>query len=76
MRHLLAEEKNKAEEQRDRLIEAYTQQILPALASTQQVVQDLSIAVADIGGRMRRISAALGEEDEHVASSQARAPGR
>ena len=72
MRSTLLEEKHKAEEQRDRLIESYTTQVFPALSSINQLVQDLSAAVAEALGTVRGIAAAMEKEGEHVASSPAR----
>jgi hypothetical protein len=60
MRGMLLERLNRAEEQRDRLIEAYTTQIFPMLSSINQLVQDISATV---------------EGGEH-AVPDAQAPGR
>jgi hypothetical protein len=67
MRSMLLEEKQKAEEQRDRLITSYTEQVFPMLSSINQLVQDLSIGVADGVSMVRDISSALGKGDEHAA---------
>lgn len=47
MRAMLLAEKDKAEEQRDRLIEAYTQQTFPVLTEVNTAVMSLSAAVAE-----------------------------
>lgn len=47
MRTMLLAEKNKAEEQRDRLIEAYTQQMFPVLTEVNAAVLNLTAAVTE-----------------------------
>jgi hypothetical protein len=47
MRAMLLAEKEKAEEQRDRLIEAYTQQLFPLLSEVNATVSALAAAVAE-----------------------------
>lgn len=47
MRTMLAAEKAKAEEQRDRLIEAYTTQVFPVLTQINTAVTALTAAVAE-----------------------------
>jgi chromosome condensin MukBEF ATPase and DNA-binding subunit MukB len=61
MRHMLENRVNRAEDQRDRLIEAYTAQVLPMLTSINQLVRDLSGAVADGLGMIRELQAELRE---------------
>jgi hypothetical protein len=46
MRQMLLEEKSKAEEQRDRLIESYTGQIIPLLTSINTGLRDLYAAAS------------------------------
>ena len=77
MRSMLLEEKHKAEEQRDRLVESYTTQVFPMLTSINQLVQDLSAAVAESVTLTRAIAAGeVRKEADHVASSQGRAAGQ
>lgn len=76
MRSMLLQRGDRAEEQRDRLIEAYTTQIFPALTSMRQLIEDLSITVADGMGLIRRVSAALGEEDGHAVPPEKQASSR
>jgi hypothetical protein len=76
MRSMLLQRGDRAEEQRDRLIEAYTTQIFPALTSMRQLIEDLSITVADGMGLIRRISASLGEEDGHAVPPERQAASR
>lgn len=47
LRAVLLTEKTRAEDQRDRLIEAYTSQVLPALAEISAAVTAISVTVAD-----------------------------
>lgn len=47
LRAVLLTEKTRAEDQRDRLIEAYTRQVLPALAEISTAVTAISVTVAD-----------------------------
>ena len=76
MRVMLLQRGDRAEEQRDRLIEAYTTQIFPALTSMQQLIEDLSIAVAENISMVRTISTAVSEGGEHVASPERQAGSR
>jgi hypothetical protein len=48
MRTMLAAEKTRAEEQRDRLIAAYTESIMPVLSQVNTAVIDLAESVAEI----------------------------
>jgi hypothetical protein len=48
IRNMLMTEKARAEEQRDRLIEAYTVQVLPVLAETKEAVLSLTATVQDM----------------------------
>ena len=48
MRQMLLEEKTRAEEQRDKLIDAYTRQIIPALAGLNTLVTDMTVLVRKI----------------------------
>lgn len=48
MRTMLAAEKTRAEEQRDRLITAYTESIMPVLSRVNTAVIDLAENVAEI----------------------------
>jgi hypothetical protein len=47
MRTMLLAEKQKAEEQRDKFIESYSQQIVPALATLSALIEGLSRSVAE-----------------------------
>jgi hypothetical protein len=64
MRGMLMDRLGRAEEQRDRLIEAYTKQIFPMLTSINHLVQGLS-AAAEGAGMVRGISEAA-EGGEHA----------
>lgn len=48
MRNMLMEEKHKAEEQRDRLIEAHATGVLPTLATLDQSLRELAASVTVI----------------------------
>lgn len=48
IRNMLMTEKTRAEDQRDRLIEAYTTQMLPVLAETKEAVLGLTATVQDM----------------------------
>ena len=72
MRTMLMTEKERAEEQRDKLIAAYTEQVLPLLSSVNRVVQDLSVAVAEILPVVRGIRDDL-EGGSHAATVAPRA---
>jgi hypothetical protein len=83
MRLMLLTEKQKAEEQRDKFIDSYTGQILPMLTSINNLVKDLSVAVADGVSMTRGISASLavqgGEANADIPSPPAASlaePGR
>lgn len=59
IRSMLLTEKNKAEEQRDRLIEGYTEQVLPVLTETNAAVTNLRAALAENIRLSREILAEL-----------------
>jgi hypothetical protein len=71
MRGMLMDRLARAEEQRDRLIEAYTTQIFPMLTSISQLVQDLSVAVAEEVVMVRGISEAAEGGEHAVPEGQA-----
>lgn len=48
MRTVLLAEKTRAEDQRDRLIAAYTDQVLPALTETREVLLSLTATTAEV----------------------------
>jgi len=62
VRRMQEERIARTEAQRDRLMEAYTEQVLPVLSSLHDLVSDLSGAVADGVATVHRLAAALGEE--------------
>lgn len=66
MRAMLLTEKAKAEEQRDRLIEAYTTQVFPVLAEIRAAMDLLTRAVADGVRTVHEIQAAQGEATAHA----------
>lgn len=69
MREMLLAQLGKAEEQRDRLIEAYTGQTLPMLAAINASLQDLTGAVAkSLEGGDRGVAAAQAQEAGPVGS--------
>lgn len=74
MRHAYQVEKAKAEEQRDRLIEAYTNQIVPVLTSINALVGEVSASVAEGVGMVREISSVV-NGGPHEAALEAPAPG-
>ena len=59
MRAMLLTEKEKAEEQRDRLIAAYTEQVLPMLTGITALCQDLSLAVTECVALVREVREAV-----------------
>lgn len=73
MRTMLLAEKDKAEQQRDRLIEAYTQQTFPVLTEVNAAVMSLSTAVAEDVRLAREILTLLkgGEHALPVAAQDA-----
>lgn len=73
MREMLLAQLSKAEEQRDRLIEAYTHQMFPMLESVNTGLQDLTAAVAGNMGSVQRMSQRLegGDRDGVVARAHA-----
>jgi hypothetical protein len=72
MRAMLLAQLGKTEEQRDRLIEGYTHQMLPMLESINSGLKDLTAAVAGNMGSVQRMSARLegGDRDEMAAQTQ------
>jgi len=48
MRQMLLDEKTRAEEQRDKMIDAYTRQVIPALTSINTLTEDLIALVRKI----------------------------
>jgi chromosome condensin MukBEF ATPase and DNA-binding subunit MukB len=74
MRHLLQDRLNRAEEQRDRLIESYTQQVLPMLSSINQLVTDLSATMSEGVTMVRSISDELHEGGASELEAQAAEP--
>lgn len=68
MRDTLLTQLSKAEEQRDRLIGAYTEQVLPMLTVINGSLQDLTAAVAQLLDG--------GDRGEVVAQAQAPEPDR
>jgi hypothetical protein len=59
MRDMMLAEKTKAEEQRDRLIEAYTTQVFPVLTQINTAVTSLTAAVAEDVKLSREVLQAL-----------------
>jgi uncharacterized membrane protein len=59
MRTMLIAEKTRAEEQRDRLIASYTQNIVPVLSEVNSTVIDLAETVAEILAVVRGNQASL-----------------
>lgn len=57
MRQMLLTEKQKAEEQRDKFIASFTDQILPVLTSINRLVTDLSDTVAGNTAVIRQLAA-------------------
>jgi hypothetical protein len=74
MRAMLLAEKTKAEEQRDRFIASYTEQVLPMLTSINTLVQDLSGAVADALALLTDNSALLRGGGARVAAPEGQEP--
>lgn len=70
MREMLLTQKEKAEQQRDRLIQSYTEQIVPVLTSINTIVQDMADAVADGVGMVRVISTAMNQGGPDAAAPQ------
>jgi hypothetical protein len=58
MREMLLAEKSKVEEQRDRLIEAHSSQILPLLAAIDETLRQLGASIALVIGHEEKESAA------------------
>ena len=71
MRAMLLTEKERAEEQRDKLIAAYTEQVLPVLSSVNQLVQDLTGATTEIVGIVRGIRDDLEGGGHGIAAASA-----
>lgn len=71
MRAMLLTEKERAEEQRDKMIAAYTEQVLPVLSSVNTLVQDLSEAVTEILTIARDVKADLEGGGHGVVSASA-----
>lgn len=79
MRAMMMSEKVKAEEQRDMLIAAYSQQLLPVLTAVKTIVGDLAAAVAVNSRSIHAIEIAVtggGEHAEAEAPKGAPKPGR
>jgi hypothetical protein len=68
MRHQLLEDKRRAEDQRDRLIDSYTAQVLPALTSINFLVQGMGSNLSEVLGILRQDKAAEGEWHEASAA--------
>jgi hypothetical protein len=60
MRAMLLAEKAKAEEQRDRLIDAYTEQVFPVLSDINTAVVDIADTLAEVASSARIIRASVG----------------
>jgi hypothetical protein len=61
MRHITLEQLKSAEEQRDRLIAAYTEQVLPLLTSVSQLVRDQSLSLTEALTLLRHLANGQGE---------------
>jgi hypothetical protein len=67
IREMLLTEKTKAEEQRDRLIDAYTTQVFPALTEINTTVRSMADTVADMLRLLREMRSAEGGGHEAAA---------
>lgn len=73
IRSMLLTEKTRAEDQRDRLIEAYTTQMLPVLAETKEAVLSLTATVQDMVKLMTENRVLLEEVSRGTAGALAAA---
>jgi hypothetical protein len=61
MRHITLDQLKAAEEQRDRLISSYTEQVLPLLTSVSQLIRDQSTALSEALTILRHLADPQGE---------------
>lgn len=74
MRAMLLTEKTRAEDQRDKLIAAYTDQVLPALTETREVLRSLTANTAEILRLLTENNRLLLEGGSHEAAGALAAP--
>lgn len=65
MRHVTLDQLKAAEEQRDRLIAAYTEQVLPLLTTVSQLVRDQSISLTEALTLLRHLASGQGGGGGH-----------
>jgi len=74
MRAMLLAEKQKAEEQRDKFIASYTEQVLPVLTSINHLVTEMAVAVSGNTTAIRQVAAFIqgGDHNAEVSPAQPR----